>query len=135
MRRRPALATLPVARLPFLEALRGLAALYVVIGHICTLADPARLLGRTDHAPEWLRSAMRPFQYGHLAVAAFIVLSGFCLQLSLFSNADGKIGNLKRWFTRRAKRILPAYYGALALSLVVALTVTVKQHGQPFDTY
>lgn len=127
MRRRPALATLPVARLPFLEALRGIAALYVVLGHICTLADPARILGHDDHAPLWLQSAMRPFQFGHFAVAAFIVLSGFCLQLSLFSRADGKIGKIGTFYRRRALRILPAYYACLSFSIVVCLTVTVNQ--------
>jgi len=127
MRRRPAPATLPVSRLPFLEALRGLAALYVVLGHICSLADPAKLLGHDDHAPEWLQTAMRPFQFGHLAVAAFIVLSGFCLQLSLFSRADGQVGGLKHFYRRRAKRILPAYYACLAFSVAVCLLVTANQ--------
>jgi peptidoglycan/LPS O-acetylase OafA/YrhL len=127
MRRRPALATLPVMRLPFLEALRGLAALYVVLGHICSLADPARLLGHDDHAPLWLQQAMRPFQFGHLAVAAFIVLSGFCLQLSLFSRQDGKVGHVGKFYKRRALRILPAYYACLAFSVIVCLTITANQ--------
>jgi peptidoglycan/LPS O-acetylase OafA/YrhL len=110
-----------------LEALRGLAALYVVLGHICTLADPARILGHDDHAPTWLQSLMRPFQFGHLAVAAFIVLSGFCLQLSLFNREDGRVGHIGHFYKRRAFRILPAYYACLAFSVLVCLNVTSKQ--------
>lgn len=126
MRRRLAPATLPVKRLPFLESLRGIAALYVVLGHICTLADPARMLGQDDYAPEAVQAAMRPFQFGHLAVAAFIVLSGFCLQLSLFSRAGGRIGSLGQFYRRRALRILPAYYACLAFSVWVCLHVSVE---------
>jgi peptidoglycan/LPS O-acetylase OafA/YrhL len=135
MRRRAAPENPTLVRLPFLEGLRGLAALYVVLSHICSMADPSRLASKPSQAPEWLQALMAPFQFGHLAVAAFIVLSGFCLQLSLFSNADGRPGPLKKWFARRAKRILPPYYGALAFSIVVALTVTAKQTGYPFQVY
>ncbi|AIE85731.1 acyltransferase 3 [Fimbriimonas ginsengisoli Gsoil 348] len=78
----------------------------------------------TDHAPIWLQTVMRPFAFGHLAVAAFIVISGYCLQLSLFSRADGTIGNLGNFYRRRALRILPAYYACLAFSLIVCVTVT-----------
>lgn len=122
-------------RLPFLEGLRGIAALYVVIGHICSMADPSKLAAKPSQAPLWMQNLMAPFQYGHLAVAAFIVLSGFCLQLALYTRGDGAIHGYRRWFTRRALRILPPYYGSLALSLIVAYTVTAKQPGMPFQHY
>ncbi|MEZ0325761.1 MAG: acyltransferase family protein [Fimbriimonas sp.] len=122
-------------RLPFLEGLRGLAALYVVLGHICSMADPSKLAWKASSAPVWLQGLFAPFQYGNLAVATFIVLSGFCLQLALFTRGDGRIRGLGRWFTRRWARILPPYYGALALSLIVATTITMKQPGMPFQHY
>ncbi len=122
-------------RLPFLEGLRGLAALYVVIGHICSLSDPSALAGQVSRAPAWLQQVMAPFSFGHLAVAAFIVLSGFCLELSLFTGGNGRVTNLKRFFARRAKRILPAYYACLACSLVTVALVTSKQVGMPFSLY
>ncbi len=122
-------------RLPFLEGLRGLAALYVVLGHICSMADPSRLAWKASAAPPWLQGLFAPFQYGNLAVATFIVLSGFCLQLALFTRGDGRIKGLGRWFARRWVRILPPYYGALALSLIVVYTVTMKQPGMPFQHY
>jgi len=122
-------------KLKFIEGMRGIAALYVVLGHICSLADPGVFLGVRGTGPEWLRIAMQPFGFGHLAVAAFIVISGFCLQTSLFNRGDGSIKEPKKFFKRRALRILPPYYACLAISLVVALYVTPLGHGLPFSLY
>ncbi len=122
-------------RLPFLEGLRGVAALYVVLGHICSMADPSQLTGVRSHSPTWLRSVMSIFAYGHLAVAAFIVLSGFCLELSLFGSGDGKIANYRKFFFRRARRILPPYYACLFFSVFVVWWLTRHQRGMPFDLY
>ena len=124
-----------MSRLPFLEGLRGLAALYVVLSHFCSMADGRRAAGWVSYAPEWLYRTMGTFWYGNLAVAAFIVLSGFCLQLSLFNRADGRIANLKVFFRRRARRILPPYYAALALSIAVAILITSHQTVPPFTRY
>lgn len=99
------------------------------------MADGRRSAGWVSHAPDWLYRAMGTFWYGNLAVAAFIVLSGFCLQLSLFNRADGKIANLKVFYKRRARRILPPYYAALIASIAVALLVTQHQKVPPFDRY
>jgi peptidoglycan/LPS O-acetylase OafA/YrhL len=122
-------------RIPFVEGLRGLAALYVVLGHLCSMSDPSNLAGKASTAPIWFQRLTAPFAFGHLAVAAFIVISGFCLQLSLFGGGDGRIRSAKHFFSRRARRILPAYYGCLALSLAVAVYVTPKLHGMPFEMY
>lgn len=135
MRRRGAPAAPATDRLPFLEGLRGLAALYVVLGHFWSMADPSRLAGRTSRAPEWLQSLMRPFDFGHLAVAAFIVISGFCLQLSLHANGTGRLVSLSGFFKRRARRILPPYYACLGLSLIVCVLVTQNQRGMPWALY
>lgn len=122
-------------RLAFIEGLRGIAALYVVFTHIGSMVDPSHLDGSKSLASPWLQAAIRPFWYGHLAVAAFIVLSGYCLQTSLFGGRDGRIHKFGRFFARRAKRILPPYYGALAFSVFVAVFVTSKQPGMPFTQY
>jgi peptidoglycan/LPS O-acetylase OafA/YrhL len=71
-----------------------------------------------DRAPFWAGWLI----YGRFAVVVFIVLSGFSLALSPARNGwrlDG-IGSYAR---RRAWRILPAYYAALAFSLVLAWLV------------
>lgn len=121
-------------RLTFIEGLRGVAALYVVLGHFCSMVDPDALHGKSI-APPWLQVLMAPFWYGHLAVASFIILSGFCLQISLFNGKDGRIHDLKRFYIRRAWRILPPYYAALVFSIVISLLVTSHQTGAPFDQY
>lgn len=66
-------------RLRFLECLRGICALYVVCGHLISMVDPARLIGQVDRSPAWLCVMATALDYGHLAVAAFIVISGFSL--------------------------------------------------------
>lgn len=123
-------------RLDFIEGMRGIAALYVVLGHFVSMVDPRFVIGGRPASPPWLRPFLAPFVYGHLAVAAFIVISGFCLQWALFRSSDGRFRGGKRFFRRRALRILPAYYACLALSIVVTATVTRRFAGtMPFDTY
>lgn len=122
-------------KLTFIEGIRGLVALYVVLGHFASMSDPNVPLGKPSLSPDWLQAAMAPLWFGHLAVAAFIVLSGFCLQTSLFSSNDPKLRNAKRFFKRRARRILPAYYACLAISIWVAIHVTPLGNGPPFNEY
>ncbi len=133
----------PGERLDFVEGMRGLAALYVVLGHFVSMVDPKYVRNAPALSPPWMQSLMAPFRYGHLAVAAFIVISGFCLEFALFRAGGGggragggRVGSLRRFFARRARRILPAYYASLALSAVVTLTVTSRFAGvEPFDLY
>lgn len=114
-------------RLDYIEGMRGVAALYVAVGHIFTMIDPYHKLQREGASPVWLAWLSKPMWYGHLAVAAFIVISGFCLQLSLYNKGDGRLHDLKRFAKRRCWRILPPYYACLLISIVVALTVTTRQ--------
>jgi peptidoglycan/LPS O-acetylase OafA/YrhL len=60
--------------------------------------------------------------YGHFAVVVFIVLSGFSLAVSP-ARSGWRLGGLARFAHRRAWRILPPYWAALAFSLAVAWTV------------
>lgn len=50
-------------------------------------------------------SMLRPIFDGHVAVCVFFILSGFWVTKSLLSSED-----LKTYFKKRAKRILPLYY-------------------------
>ena len=102
-------------RLAGLDGIRGLAALYVVINHIFLRAFPGYPV---DHAPVWAGW----FIYGRFAVVVFIVLSGFSLALSP-ARHGWSLGALTRFARRRARRILPAYWAALAASLAVAWLV------------
>jgi peptidoglycan/LPS O-acetylase OafA/YrhL len=103
---------------------RGLAALFVVVHHVFLRAFPGYPV---DHAPLWAGW----FIYGRFAVVVFIVLSGFSLALSP-ARHGWRLGGASRFARRRALRILPAYYAALAFSLAVAwLVVPPPGQGVP----
>lgn len=105
------------ARLDHLDGIRGLTALYVVVSHISL--DIA--WGRLPHPIGFLQSF---FGHGLAAVAIFIVLSGFCLMRPLTLTGTLTLPRgFRSYISRRAWRILPPYYAALALSwLLMILT-------------
>jgi peptidoglycan/LPS O-acetylase OafA/YrhL len=109
------------ARLSGLDGIRGLAASYVVVNHVFERAFPGYPV---DHAPWWAGW----FIYGRFAVVVFIVLSGFSLALSP-ARHGWRLDGVSRFARRRARRILPAYLGALAFSLAIAWLL-VPQPGQ-----
>jgi peptidoglycan/LPS O-acetylase OafA/YrhL len=104
-----------------LEAIRGLAAVYVVLNHVFERAYPGYPV---DHAPFWSGW----FIYGRFAVDVFIVLSGFSLALGP-ARRGWRLGDLGDFAHRRMQRILPAYWAALGFSLAVAWLI-VPQTGQ-----
>ena len=111
-------------RLEYLDGLRALASLYVVLFH-AALGFSSGLL------PGWVRTVRRCLCYGHDAVAIFIVLSGYCLMLPV-ARAEGQITRgVPSYFARRAWRILPPYFATLfgtllLLALVPALETPTK---------
>jgi peptidoglycan/LPS O-acetylase OafA/YrhL len=102
-------------RLAGLDGVRGLAALFVVVNHIFIRAFPGHPV---DHAPFWAGW----FIYGRFAVVVFIVLSGFSLALAP-ARHGWRLDGVWRFAQRRARRILPPYWAALAFSLAVAWLV------------
>lgn len=111
----------PLLRLPALDGLRAVAAMYVVVFH--------SVLGfyEKDLVGPW-RVLKRACVYGHEAVAVFIVLSGFCLMLPVVRRDSRGLGvDFSRFVRRRARRILPPYYAALGLSLALLALVTGLQ--------
>ena len=71
----PAPAPAPAARLDFLDGIRALAALFVVLHHVyLTVYDGFP----TNTGP----AVLTPLLYGHFGVAVFIVVSGFSLGLA-----------------------------------------------------
>jgi peptidoglycan/LPS O-acetylase OafA/YrhL len=107
-------------RLAGLDGIRGLAALYVVMNHVFLRAFPGYPV---DHAPFWAGWLI----YGRFAVVVFIVLSGFSLALSP-ARHGWRLDKVSAFAQRRAWRILPAYWAALAFSLAVAWLL-VRQPG------
>jgi GT2 family glycosyltransferase/peptidoglycan/LPS O-acetylase OafA/YrhL len=115
-------------RLAYLDGLRALAALFVVFHHAWltiwpNLFDPR--LPATGRATVALA-------FGHFGVAVFIVLSGFCLGLPV-ARAGGLGGGARRFFARRARRILPPYYGSVAVSLILVWTAIGGRTGTHWD--
>ena len=98
-------------RLGALDGLRGLAALYVVLGH-CLGFVPQTSGSDYNHDYVYL-------SHGHEAVVLFIVISGYCLALPLM---QGKWSGAKDFYRRRVRRILPAYYAAFLFALALVVT-------------
>ena len=120
----PAVAGPQRQRVAGLDGLRGLAALFVVVNHVFLRAFPGYPV---DRAPFWAAW----FIYGRFAVVVFIVLSGFSLALSP-ARHGWRLDGVSRFARRRARRILPAYWAALAFSLAVAwLLVPPPGQGVP----
>jgi peptidoglycan/LPS O-acetylase OafA/YrhL len=88
-----------------LEGLRGYAALLMVVYHAWVLTGGPLLGG-----------GRAVISGGFLAIDLFFVLSAFVLLLP--AARTGTFGSVKDYALRRAARIVPAYYAALAIALV-----------------
>lgn len=110
-----------------LDGLRGLAALYVLLFHCWLLSFRGF---PHNSGPSWLGWLM----YGRFAVVFFLVLSGFSLAISA-ARKGWRLGGVADFLRRRAWRILPPYWAALVLSLLVAyLVVPASRFGPPSGT-
>ncbi len=118
-------------KLDFLNGLRGLAALYVMIGHARWLLwegfAAGFMLHPTDYPPlsKIMAYVMLAFDYGHQAVIFFFVLSGFVIHLryaqSLKQTPKEATFDTLNFFFRRFRRIYPLFMFALILTFGVDL--------------
>lgn len=106
-----------------LDGLRGLAALYVVLFHCWLYTFPGY---PRSSAPRWLDGLM----FGRLAVVFFLVLSGFSLAISP-ARHGWRSGGVAQFLRRRAWRILPPYWAALAMSLIISSFIVPASHLGP----
>ena len=97
---------------PELDALRGLAALFVVLGHFFHLWDPQALSRRTRFL---LNGVFVPAFNGRSSVTLFFLLSGFVLTLP-YKRANEL--PYPTFLLRRLARIYLPYLAALALALL-----------------
>ena len=111
------------SRLSFLDGLRGVAAVYVVLHH-AMLSMPWTKYP-IDLA---LRELLR---FGHYAVDVFIVLSGYCLMLPVLKS--GAPLHVRTFLLRRTLRIIPTYYAAMLLALALIATLIGAPTGTNWD--
>lgn len=112
--------------LPGLTGLRGLAALWVVLYHYCSLYLPAL-------DADWLGGLM---SRGYLAVDLFFLLSGFVLAHVYSDAAERKGVAFFRSFMRaRVARIYPLHLFVLVLFVAMAFAVRGIHYVQHGDYY
>ena len=109
----------------FLDSLRALAAIYVVINHT--------YLSVIWTKPSRIADYLSVFQHGHFAVCLFIILSGFCLMLPTLPNGFRLPHGISAFLIRRAWRIIPPYYFALLFSLILIAALIHDKTGNHWD--
>ncbi|MGD0540577.1 MAG: acyltransferase family protein, partial [Tepidisphaeraceae bacterium] len=97
----------------YVEGLRGIAVLFVVLDHVfrSTLVFWPYAGWKAS-----LRDGLNWISNGRASLAFFITLSGYLLMRQALAN-DGSVGT--GYLRRRGGRLLPAYFAAFALSLLL----------------
>jgi peptidoglycan/LPS O-acetylase OafA/YrhL len=117
-----------IKRLVFIDALRGVAAMNVVLYHAISGKHIPALQAAM---PGWFVSIL---EHGHLGVAIFFVISGFVIALSL----DGKPLGLSTvgWFMlRRSIRLDPPYWLAIIVAISFSALATAIVKSRPPETF
>ena len=105
-------------RIEIVEAARGAAALYVMVGHVFWTAFEVTGSGGP---------LFRLFRYGHEAVILFFLLSGFSIHYSYCQRPLGQSPELKKYFIGRLRRIYPIFLIAFAATIALgALAVRLS---------
>ncbi len=119
----PSPVSKPNNRVPFLDSLRGFAALWVVLFHC---AEGKHLPALTAALPGGLVNAV--FLSGHLGVPIFFVLSGFVLARISAGKIDSGRG-AARFVVQRLIRLSPPYYVAVAIGAALMLAKSHTEGG------
>lgn len=102
--------------LPYLDGLRGLASLYIVLVHI----EPS-IEGQLPIMWSLFGEIMK---YGAFSVVIFIVLSGYVLMLPVARSENGQLsGSFMNYIKKRSRRILPPYYIILFICLLLTAII------------
>ncbi|WP_174860493.1 acyltransferase family protein [Sulfitobacter maritimus] len=106
------------SKLPGLQALRGLAAVMVLIGHVLAEAEHYFALPLPGDAVPWTRG-----------VDIFFVVSGFVITLS----AQRYLGRPRSFLWRRLLRVAPLYYFFTTLMVAALLLLPGAVKDTPLD--
>ena len=112
-------------RFTLVQALRGLAALWVVFFHV---SEAGRISGLRSQLPSW---ADLFFTAGHLGVAIFFALSGFVITHSV-AGASITARYLGRFALRRSIRLDPPYWASI-IFVVGAGFLSAQLKGEAFQ--
>ncbi len=117
-------------KLSYLESLRGLAALIVVIGHFIVGFYPALYTGSLDQVHtrngiEVLLSVtpLSLLYNGTFSVAIFFVLSGYVLTYKFFKNSNAEVFLVPLTIKRYVRLLLPILFSNLAAYLLLSLSL------------
>jgi peptidoglycan/LPS O-acetylase OafA/YrhL len=105
-------------RIEYVDGLRALAALWVVVHHTIETSIPAKLL-----ALPVIGWALASLFFGQFPVMVFLMLSGFCLYYPYVRKSPARPefrAGYRAFLVRRAKRICPPYLWAGAFCLIMA---------------
>src|SRR5688572_27753935 len=102
-----------------LDAIRGLAALSVVLFH------------SVNAHPAVAESALgRALLYGWAGVFLFFPVSGYCICAAIDRRENGSVG---RFLARRWRRIFPPYWASLVLTIVIGVAALPFNRGSLSD--
>ena len=125
---RPEITASGALRVEWLDGVRALAALFVVLHHSWLMT----VGGYPGNNGPWFTDWMI---YGHLAVSVFIVVSGYSLALSPARHGMMLNGGGWGFLRRRFWRIVPPYWAALILAtLLIGAGLHFPTNGQDFGT-
>ena len=116
-------------RLDQLDAVRGLAALVVVVGHIGVFTDSSILGSRA-----FALSPLHLIEAGNSAVVVFFVLSGLVLTIPVLRSRRDHVSSRALWspyYPRRLVRLYLPSWGALALGFALVTWASTVVHAPP----
>jgi len=108
-----------IGRMLSLDAMRGVAAVVVVVYHALGVAPQTAFVGWQWWLPE---AASYVVHFGYAGIYMFFVISGFCIHLhwarQRAAGVEQPVINFYTFWKRRVRRLYPPYLAALALYLV-----------------
>jgi peptidoglycan/LPS O-acetylase OafA/YrhL len=130
-----AVAIAPARRLEYIDGLRATAALWVLLHHTIETSEPRVAMGLPVVGP-----VLSSLFFGQFPVMVFLMLSGFCLFYPCVKKnlAEPHLNlSYRAYLLRRAKRIVPPYFAAIAvcvpMAFIPALQVGRWQMVGPID--
>ena len=121
----PAAASPPAPRLHFIDGLRGMAMLMVLLSHCWLYGGQWTVILPLGTRSVNLASILA---YGNTGVNLFLVLSGFCLYWPFVKDRARREPTLWEFAKKRCRRILPPYYAALVLFGAPLFLMALRHH-------